>query len=259
MKYYVLVIFSLLSFNLIAQDIIIKRNGDEIKSKILEITNETIKYKKFEFQDGPIRNINISDVFMVIYENGEREKFTTTENLNSKEVVQKENLVITESQNSTEITKEKVSINDYNGDYSMFGIGYGNSYGGAGLRLQWRSGDNQGFGMHGGIGYFPNAKYLASIGMKFFFYKDLYINVQYGRTGWEEYTGYYTINNYSYSESESHVLKGYSFMAGGDWTWGRKVGYGFNFGIGITHNKNVEYFQDMTNTVAIDLGFIVKY
>ncbi len=113
MKHLLLFIFLLFSFNLIAQDIIIKRNGDEIKSKILEITSETIKYKKFEFQDGPIRNINISDVFMVIYENGEREKFTTTENLNSKEVAQKENLTITESLNSTEIIKKEVSNNDY--------------------------------------------------------------------------------------------------------------------------------------------------
>jgi len=82
-------LFSLLiglSSNLIfAQDIIIKQNGDEIKSKILEITSETIKYKEFEFQDGPTRNINISDVFMVIYENGKREKFTTTESPLAKE------------------------------------------------------------------------------------------------------------------------------------------------------------------------------
>lgn len=77
----------LLSFNLIAQDIIIKKNGDEIKSKILEITSEVIKYKKFESQDGPVRNINIPDIFMVIYENGEIEKFNTTENINSKKVV----------------------------------------------------------------------------------------------------------------------------------------------------------------------------
>ena len=75
-----------LSSNLIfAQDIMVKRNGDEIKSKILEITIETIKYKQFEFQDGPTRNINISDVFMVIYENGKREMFSTTESITSKE------------------------------------------------------------------------------------------------------------------------------------------------------------------------------
>ena len=73
-----LAIFVLSSTFIFAQDIIVKRNGDEIQSKVLELTIETIKYKKFDNQTGPIRNIAKSDVFMIIYENGEREKFTTT-------------------------------------------------------------------------------------------------------------------------------------------------------------------------------------
>lgn len=62
----------------IAQDIIIKQNGNEIKAKVLEINDNYIKYKKFEYQDGPVRNINVSDVFMIIYENGKREKFANS-------------------------------------------------------------------------------------------------------------------------------------------------------------------------------------
>ena len=58
-----------------AQDVIYKIDGAEIKAKITDITTETIKYKKYEQQDGPIRNILISDVFMIIYENGTREVF----------------------------------------------------------------------------------------------------------------------------------------------------------------------------------------
>ena len=224
-----------LSSNLIfAQDIIVKQNGDEIKSKILEITSETIKYKEFEFQDGPTRNINISDVFMVIYENGKREKFTTTE-----------------SQTSKEDTKNEVSNNDYKGNYFMLGTGYGNSYGGLGLRAQWRMGGKQGFGIHAGAGYFPNAPILASAGVKFFPYKDFYINTQFGLTGYEEY--YYS----SYYYYDSHLLYGPSFLVGGDWTWGSKVGYGFNAGLGITYNINAEIIS--TITLALDLGFIIRF
>ena len=229
------VLFSLLiglSSNLIfAQDIIVKQNGDEIKSKILEITIETIKYKEFEFQDGPTRNINISDVFMVIYENGKREKFTTTENQTSKEV----------------------SNNGYKGNYFMLGTGIGNSYGGAGLRVQWRMGGKQGFGIHAGAGYFPNAPILASAGVKFFPYKDLYINAQFGFTGYEEYR----YISYYYYDYDSNLLYGPSFLVGGDWTWGRKVGYGFNAGLGITHNINSEYLPAVT--LALDLGFIIRF
>jgi len=59
-----------------AQDIILKKpDASEIKAKVLEITDDQIKYKEFDFQDGPTRNINISEVFMIIYENGKIEFF----------------------------------------------------------------------------------------------------------------------------------------------------------------------------------------
>jgi len=78
-KVYIILGVLLMSSTIFAQDIIEKKDGNEIKCKILEITSDAIKYKDFDFQDGPTRNIEISDVFMVIYENGKREKFTTTE------------------------------------------------------------------------------------------------------------------------------------------------------------------------------------
>ncbi|MFC2100715.1 hypothetical protein ACFLRZ_02675 [Bacteroidota bacterium] len=75
-----LLLFIVLSSNLIfAQDIIIKHSGEEIKAKVLEITSENIKYKAYEYQDGPIRNANISEVFMIIYENGSKEIFNKKE------------------------------------------------------------------------------------------------------------------------------------------------------------------------------------
>ena len=58
-----------------AQDIILKKDGSEIKAKVLEITEQQVKYKDFDFQNGPIRNINIFDVFMITYENGQKEVF----------------------------------------------------------------------------------------------------------------------------------------------------------------------------------------
>ena len=83
--YLLLIVF--LSNIIHAQDIVVKLNNDEIKTKIIEITDETIKYKEFDFQDGPIRNIKISEVFMVLYENGKREKFTALESQASLENV----------------------------------------------------------------------------------------------------------------------------------------------------------------------------
>lgn len=60
-------------FKVFAQDIIIKNDKTEVKAKIEELTETTIKYKKFEMLDGPSYNINKRDVFMIIYKNGTKE------------------------------------------------------------------------------------------------------------------------------------------------------------------------------------------
>jgi hypothetical protein len=56
-----------------AQDIIVLRNGDEIKSKVIEITPTEIKYKKFDNLGGPTIDILKSDVFMIKYANGTKD------------------------------------------------------------------------------------------------------------------------------------------------------------------------------------------
>lgn len=74
MKPFIILLFSYcLTTGAIAQDIIVKNDKTEIKAKIEEITETTIKYKKFEMLDGPIYNINVNDVFMIMYKNGAKE------------------------------------------------------------------------------------------------------------------------------------------------------------------------------------------
>lgn len=76
MKKLIFSISAILLFStLFAQDYIYKKDGNEIKAKVIEITTDVIKYKKFDFQDGPLYNIKIEDVFMVVYENGQREVY----------------------------------------------------------------------------------------------------------------------------------------------------------------------------------------
>lgn len=58
-----------------AQDIINKRDGSKIETKVIEITATTIKYKKHNQLEGPIRVIEISEVMNIIYENGTSDKF----------------------------------------------------------------------------------------------------------------------------------------------------------------------------------------
>jgi hypothetical protein len=53
-----------------AQDIIVLKTGLEVKSKVLEITQSEIKYKKFDNLDGPTISVSKSEVVMIRYQNG---------------------------------------------------------------------------------------------------------------------------------------------------------------------------------------------
>ena len=59
-----------------SQDIILLKNGDSIKSKIMEIGQTEIKYKKFDNQDGPLYVKAKSDISQIFYENGTKEVFS---------------------------------------------------------------------------------------------------------------------------------------------------------------------------------------
>ena len=56
--------------NAFAQDVIVLKSGDEIKSKVIEITPTEIKYKKFDNLDGPTIVILKSEASMIKYANG---------------------------------------------------------------------------------------------------------------------------------------------------------------------------------------------
>ena len=75
MKKLIVLFFIFHSVFIQAQDFIYQTDGTEIKSKVIEITPEFIKYKNFDQLNGPIRNIAILDVFMIIYEDGTKEVF----------------------------------------------------------------------------------------------------------------------------------------------------------------------------------------
>lgn len=59
--------------NASAQDVIVKRNGEELQCKILEVSKNEVKYKRWTNQDGPAFAEKKSDIFMIKYENGEKE------------------------------------------------------------------------------------------------------------------------------------------------------------------------------------------
>jgi hypothetical protein len=66
-----------------AYDLILLKDGQEIKANVTEITPSEIKYKAFENLNGPTRTLSKRDVFLINYANGTREVISTSINRNS--------------------------------------------------------------------------------------------------------------------------------------------------------------------------------
>jgi len=76
MKKITLSICFLISFLFVnAQDIIVKVDGTRINSKVNEISSSYVLYKKFTDLTGPDYKINIDELKIIVFENGEIESF----------------------------------------------------------------------------------------------------------------------------------------------------------------------------------------
>jgi hypothetical protein len=75
-KLFILLAFAVNICN--SQDIIIMKNGDEIKAKVQEVGTEEVKYKKFG-TEAPIYVVERIEIFMIKYENGNKDVFNDEE------------------------------------------------------------------------------------------------------------------------------------------------------------------------------------
>ncbi len=149
------------------------------------------------------------------------------------------------------VREAKIEDSDYKGKYVMLALGLGNSYGGMGFRFQFRTGANFGFGLHAGVGYDPGSESVrASGGLKIFPYRGFYLNGQFGLLGRESYYDNWWGGNIDRN------LYGPSFLVGGDWNWGRRVGFGFNAALGLSMALNARYDDILP---AFDLGFVIRF
>jgi len=70
MKFLLALILSFSTYIIRAQDVILKRNGETISAKVLEITETTLRYKNWDNMNGPDYLISKDLVKEVRYENG---------------------------------------------------------------------------------------------------------------------------------------------------------------------------------------------
>lgn len=84
-KTIVLSLLSLAAMNVAAQDVIVKKDGSTIVSKVIEVSETQVTYKKFSNIDGPTYTISTSELSSINYPNGEKDSFNNT-SLQKKEV-----------------------------------------------------------------------------------------------------------------------------------------------------------------------------
>lgn len=58
-----------------AQDVIVKKDGSTILSKVLEVNQDNVKYKKHSNPNGPTYTVSIADIMAINYANGEKDTF----------------------------------------------------------------------------------------------------------------------------------------------------------------------------------------
>lgn len=65
-----------------AQDVIVKKDGSTILSKVLEVNQDNVRYKKHSNPTGPTYTVSISDIMAVNYANGEKDTFDVQQSNN---------------------------------------------------------------------------------------------------------------------------------------------------------------------------------
>ena len=61
-----------------AQDLIVKTDASKIEAKVVEITPETVRYKRFSNPEGPTYVLPVAEIHYIQYANGEKEYYTKT-------------------------------------------------------------------------------------------------------------------------------------------------------------------------------------
>lgn len=93
-----------------AQDIIITKDSKRIEAKIIEVTTTTVKYKKWNYQDGPDIYEAKSNIAAIMWGNGEVEAFNVE--VAEAPVEQKETVETPVAKQETSVVKREVVKQD---------------------------------------------------------------------------------------------------------------------------------------------------
>ena len=94
MKYILFLLLIITALGVNAQDILVMKTGDELKVKVLEVNPAEVKYRLFNNPEGPIISVLKSNVFMIKYESGAKDVFSSIPASTNPEITPVEDLPI---------------------------------------------------------------------------------------------------------------------------------------------------------------------
>ena len=97
------------SVNIHAQDVIVKKDGSTILSKVLEVNTADIKYKKFSNLNGPTYTIDKTEVQTINYEGGDIDKFD-----DARTVLNNQHINVNHEENEDDFIINNSTISEWN-------------------------------------------------------------------------------------------------------------------------------------------------
>ena len=73
--FYLFAVMMMLAVSANAQDVVVLKDGSLLNAKVVEVTETTIRYKKFDNIDGPTYTMSKEKILAINYENGTKDVF----------------------------------------------------------------------------------------------------------------------------------------------------------------------------------------
>lgn len=83
-KWFACLLLTVIGQAAFAQDMIVKRNAEEIIAKVLSVSTTEVEYRKFDNPEGPIYKLPIVEIFYIKYQNGTKDVFNDAPAQNPK-------------------------------------------------------------------------------------------------------------------------------------------------------------------------------
>jgi len=100
-KTFILQFLIFMFFTSFSQDVITMKSGDEVSAKVLKIGKTEIEYKKWNNLDGPTFTIDANEVFMIKYQNGDKDVLVNETEIKSNDKKEKQKSNISQSDNKS--------------------------------------------------------------------------------------------------------------------------------------------------------------